>query len=145
MHKKDIGHLIKLISDGVRSTIDTHVKKYDLTCSQLRALGYIDRNGGRVTQKQLEDFLEVSHPTVVGLINRLEKNGFVKCHFDEKNKKRKIVFADEKAEALSEDMAKNRIQTEEMLLNGLSAEEIAELERLLNIVYENVKTKNQER
>ncbi len=139
MEKKDIGHMFKLISDGIRAKIDTNVKEHDLTCSQLRILGYLNKNGGKVTQKQLEDFLEVSHPTVVGLINRLEKNGFVKTYFDQNDKRHKIICEDEKAVAFSIQMENQRSKTEEVLLDGLTSDEINELERLLNIVYNNVK------
>lgn len=139
MKRKDIGHMFKLISDGIRARIDTNLKDFDLTCSQLRILGYLNKNGGRVTQKQLEDFLEVSHPTVVGLINRLEKNGFVRTYFDKENKRHKIVCEDERAVALSIQMEKQRDETEEILLRGLSAEEISELKRMLDIVHNNIK------
>lgn len=139
MEKKDIGHMFKLISDGIRAKIDTNVKEHDLTCSQFRILGYLNKNGGKVTQKQLEDFLEVSHPTVVGLINRLEKNGFVKTYFEEDNKRHKIICEDEKAIAFSIQMEKQRNQIENLLLDGLTPDEINELERLLRIVHSNVK------
>lgn len=141
MPKKDIGHLFKIISDGIRSQIDSQLRDQDLTCSQLRLLGYLDRNSGKATQKQLEDFLEVSHPTVVGIINRLEKNGYVESYFDENNKRSKIIVSGEKAIALSKQARKQRKQTDEILLNGLSEEEVKELVRLLNIVYNNIKNK----
>ena len=139
LEKKDTGHMFKLISDGIRAKIDTNVKEHDLTCSQLRILGYLNKNGGSITQKKIEDFLGVSHPTVVGLINRLEKNGFVKTHFDKGDKRRKIISEDEKAVALYIQMENQRRQIEELLLKGLTESEINELERMLNIVYNNVK------
>lgn len=139
MEKKDIGHLLKLISDGIKSRFDASLKEHDLTCSQLRILGYLNKNGGSITQKQLEEFLGVSHPTVVGLINRLEKNGFVRTHFDKNNKRHKIVCEDEKAVTLSIQMENQRSQIEKLLLTGLAPDEISELERMLNIVYNNVK------
>ncbi|MBR2315233.1 MAG: MarR family transcriptional regulator [Clostridia bacterium] len=139
MEKKDIGHLLKLISDGIKAKFDTSLREHDLTCSQLRILGYLNKNNGNVTQKQLEEFLGVSHPTVVGLINRLEKNGFVKTCFDKNDKRRKIIFEEKKAVTLSIQMENQRNQIEELLLSGLNADEINELERMLNIVYNNVK------
>ncbi len=141
MPKKDIGHLFKIISDGISSQIDSQLRDQDLTCSQLRLLGYLDRNSGKATQKQLEDFLEVSHPTVVGIINRLEKNGYVESYFDENNKRSKIIVSGDKAVDLSKQARKQRKQTDEILLNGLSEEEVKELVRLLNIVYNNIKNK----
>ena len=139
MEKKDIGHLLKLISDGIKARFDTSLKEHDLTCSQLRILGYLNKSNGNVTQKQLEEFLGVSHPTVVGLINRLEKNGFVRTHFDKSDKRHKIISEDEKAVALSIQMENQRSQIEATLLTGLTADEINELERMLNIVYSNIK------
>lgn len=142
MQHKDIGHMFKIISDGVHAHIDSNLKEHDLTCTQLRLLGYLEHNSGKATQKQVEDFLEVSRPTVVGIINRLEKNGYVNTYIDENNNRSKVIVVGQKAHALSQQMSNQRDEAENILIKGLSEKEVAELKRFLDIVYTNIRNSN---
>ena len=61
---------------------DNDLKTQDLTFSQAQVLVVIERNGGTIAQKEIEKILDVSHPTIVGLVNRLHEKGFVECEVD---------------------------------------------------------------
>ena len=69
----DIGHLIKIVDEQLKKRFDKDLQKFDLTLSQMRVLWFLKSKGGRTSQKDIEDFLQVSHPTVVGLISRLKE------------------------------------------------------------------------
>lgn len=137
--EKDIGYLLKAISEKMRSRVDTRMKSYDLTLSQGRVLHFIEYKGGSVTQKEIEESLEVSHPTVVGLLSRLQKNGFIECLYDVQHGKNKIVRMSEKAREFSEETARDREKSERELVEGLNENEVKELKRLLGILYKNSK------
>lgn len=114
------------------------MKSYNLTFSQCRVLGYVERSGGKATQKQIEEYLQVSHPTVVGLLSRLKENGFIECKFDCEYGKNKVVTLTAKAEAFSKQMKNSHKKSEETLLSGFSEAEKAQLERMLLLMWENV-------
>lgn len=78
--------------------------------------------------------MQVSHPTVVGIVSRLEKNGFVVCSFDEKDRRNKIVCATNKALNTTDSMIIGKRKMEESLTNGLSEAELAELRRIINLM-----------
>ena len=77
--EKDIGYYIKRINDKLKAGFDAYLCDVDLTSSQARVIEYVYWNGGMVTQKEIEVFLDVAHPTVVGIVNRLEKKGYLNC------------------------------------------------------------------
>lgn len=133
----DIGRYVKLINDRIKISMDASLKESGLTLSQTRVLGYIHSRGGRTTQKEIEDFLEVSHPTVVGIISRLEKKGFLSCYFDPDNKRSKVVCNTKKAKELSVFVEREIKRVEERLTAGLSEKEIGELRRMLQMIYNN--------
>lgn len=137
--KREISYLLKLINDSFRSKVDTQLRSADMTVSQSRVLFFIRQSGGETTQKKIEEFLEVSHPTVVGLLSRLQKSGYIECGYDEKHGKNKIVRATEKAFNFSDEMENFFNINNEKLVEGLSEEEKTELQRLLTILYENVR------
>ena len=85
-----------------------------------------------VTIKEIEDYLQVSHPTVVGIVSRMEKNGFLTSRYERTSK---VVTLTQKAQATGEDMLNTMIKQDEILFKGLSKEEVAELNRILIIIY----------
>ena len=138
MRKRDIGYLIKNINDKLKAKADADLKHYNLTLAQSRVLTFLHFNGGQATQKEIEVFLDVSHPTVVGIVSRMEQNGHVISWIDENDKRNKIVKLTEAAEALSMDMEHDISENERKMLASVSAEDIEQLRELLLAVYKNL-------
>ncbi len=138
MENEDIGYLFKRIHDRLKMSADAVFEKNNLTSSQARLMEFVDVKGGQVTQKSIEEYLRVSHPTVVGIVSRLERSGFLECHMDPEDKRNKIVCMTEKAFSVGNELAEGRIMTEQKLLNHMSQQEIAELRSLLDRVYRNL-------
>lgn len=137
MLKNDVGYLIKSINDKLKVRADAELKKYHLTMSQSRVLIYLRSRGGQATQKEIETFLDVAHPTVVGLVSRMEQNGYVTCWPCEDGRN-KYVKLTPQAEVIDKDMQENMHANEEMLLAPLSPEERERLRDLLLTVAEHL-------
>lgn len=135
MEQYPIGCLLKMITDKIKIQADANLAQHDLTLTQSRVLGYLARNGGTATQKEIEGFLQVSHPTVVGIIGRMEQNGFVYCWLDPADKRSKIVCQTEHAAAIAQDMHATIQATEQQMLRSLTPEQIAALESALRTIY----------
>lgn len=138
MPQKDIGYLIKNINDKLKVKADADLKHSNLTLAQSRVLAFLDSQGGQATQKEIEVYLEVSHPTVVGIISRMEQNGHLQCWVDETDKRNKIVALTEQAKALGEEMKQRILANEKMLLASLSDADIKKLKQMLLIIYNNL-------
>ncbi len=134
----NIGILIHRIDKRIKANMDISLNRYDLTYSQSQVLLFLRLNEGKLSQKKLQDMMRCSHPTMVGLIQRLEANGFVRTYTDETDKRFKIVELTDKALAFGNDMRKTREQNEKAMLKGLQKEEKEILMDLLNKVYENI-------
>ena len=137
MLKNDVGYLIKGINDKLKVKADAELKQYNLTMAQCRVLTYLSSQGGQTTQKEIEVFLNVSHPTVVGIVSRMEQNGYVTCWPCEDGRN-KYVKLTAQAEAIDRDMQENMHANEEMLLAPLSPEERERLRDLLLTVAEHL-------
>lgn len=138
MAQKDIGYLIKNINDKLKVKADADLKHSNLTLAQSRVLAFLDSRGGQATQKEIEVYLEVSHPTVVGIISRMEQNGHLRCWVDETDKRNKIVALTKQAKALGEEMEQRILANEKMLLASLSESDIKKLKQMLLIIYNNL-------
>lgn len=93
----DILYLIKQISNKVQTRSDNQLKERNLTFSQLRLIIAADMEGGKISQKKLEEKLQVSHATVVGLVKRLQKNDYVYTVVDENDRRNRIVCIGQEA------------------------------------------------
>ncbi len=138
MNENDIGLLVKKLADKIKIAVDEQLKDQGLTFSQTLIIDFLAQRGGMATQKEIEDHLQVSHPTVVGIISRLEKNGFVVCSVDEKDRRNKIVRAADKSLNTVDFMRKGRQEMEERLTNGLTEGDRAEFRRIVNLMAKNL-------
>lgn len=134
----DVGFMLKKLNDRLHVQADANFKECGLTFSQVRVLKVLRKNGGQASQKVIEEELSVSHPTVVGIVSRLEKNGFVSCHMDPADRRNKIVCETERALENHRKHKRQIMEVEERLLAGLSEEEIRELKRMLRHLYQNI-------
>lgn len=138
MNEKDIGFLVKRLTDKIKASVDALLKKHDLTFSQTMIIEFLSERGGKASQKEIENYLQVSHPTIVGIVSRLEKNGYVTCFTDEKDRRNKIVLATDKALSMVDVMRDDKSKMEKKLTKGLSEAEIAEFRRIIDILIKNI-------
>lgn len=139
MDSRGIGYLIKSINDKLKVKADESLKDSGLTFSQSRVLAYLNMHDGQATQKEIEDDLGVSHPTVVGIVSRMEQNGFLTTWFDTKQQRSKMVALTEKAMTVGADMDAAIQLQETELLDGLTQEEADVFERALTSIYQKLK------
>ena len=138
MKNRDIGYLIKAINDKLKVRADAELKDCDLTLSQSRVLAFLNSCGGQATQKEIEDFMEVSHPTVVGIVTRMEQKGHVVSWIDPKDRRNKIVQITEHSAAIGRDMQRRVAANEKRMLESLSEEDIETLTGWLTTIYDNL-------
>ncbi len=135
----EIGFLLKKIHDGAMRLSNRSLRGVEITDSQFRVLAYLRANQNReVTQKELEQYLQVSHPTIVGILNRLEQKGMIRCAFDGSHKRNKCVYLTPKEEEIYARGEAFRKEFEAILVKDFTKEEEQLLRRLLEKVNENL-------
>lgn len=139
MRTNDIGFILKNISEIMDKRLNKKLNTMGITCSQMRMLSYLfEHREDEVTQKQLENYLRISHPTTVGLINRLEGKGLIVCKMSEKDRRQKIISLKEPTDNQLRKCKQQKEHSDRHMMDGFSAEEEKELKRLLNKLYINI-------
>lgn len=133
-----VGYQFKIIDERIKVRADEDLKRHDLTLTQTRVLGFLAEMGGRTTQKEIEEDLQVSHPTVVGLVSRMEQKGFLTTRPDPMDRRNKLVELTEKAKMLDETIDMTVEQHDRELLRGFSEQEIDTLKSFLNRIIHNL-------
>lgn len=142
MYRQPVGILLKQITDKIKVSADASLKSRGLTLSQVRMLKFVSDHLDGVTQKAIENHFQVSHPTVVGIITRMEKNGYLECWQDPEDKRNKMVRLTEKARPVAMEMEQEMQKQEKQLLQGLSEEQIDNLYEALYKIFKNVNERN---
>lgn len=136
---KDIGFLLKIISDKLSKMANYFLRNNGVTFSQGRVLHFIyNQKNHEVTQKKIETYLKVSHPAVTGIISRLEEKGFVKSEISVNRRLTKIVQLTEKGIKNHEEAGFNKESHEKILSKKLTDYEKETLIKLLKKVYESL-------
>ena len=135
----DVPFLIRLIYDAIGRASNQELKPIDLTYSQSMVLACLRlRQGKPASVSEIQEFMEISHPTALGLVRRLEKKGFVHIVVDPQDRRARLVILDEEKEKMFAEGERRRFLMEKRLLQGLSDEEQAQFRALLTKVYHNV-------
>ncbi len=136
--ERDIGYLIKIIDERLRAKADADLKEHHLTMAQGQVLTFLYKHDGQATQKEIELFLSISHPAVVGIVSRMEQNGHLTTWFDPKNRRNKIVQMTPDAASMVEMLENCRHHWEQTMLQGFDEDTAVQLQVLLARVCQNL-------
>jgi len=124
--------LLKPIHDRFEARGNIAGQKAGITHSQFRVLLYLNAHSDKiVTQHEMEIAFNVSHPTISGILKRMEENGFVKTQYVQEAKKQKQVFLTEKGKNAIKIMDKSKDHDDSELSKLFTEEELGQLEDYL--------------
>lgn len=132
---------MKMVTDRADAIFAQRVGTLRVTAPQCRLLMYLESRGGAgVSQRDIEQYLGVSHTTVKGLLQRLEEKGYVRTAFDSKDRRVKHAYLTPDFLQLMAQAKDAMHDFEEQLMRGFSAEETEQLRSMLERIYHNTLT-----
>ena len=139
MKHNNTGFYIKRISDYIEADANRALEQYGITCSQARVLEFLLKSQGRtIIQKDIENFFEIKHPTVIGILQRMEAKGLIVSSVDPQDKRQKIITLTESAFEMEKMIADHVEDAEKRMAEGMTEEELETIKRLLYKVYKNI-------
>ena len=139
MQHNNTGFYIKRISDYIETDANRALEQYGITFSQARVLSFLLKSQDKVTiQKDIEEFLELKHPTVIGILQRMEAKGIIVSSVDPQDKRQKVITLTAAAFELEKAIADHVEDAEQRMAEGMTSEELEEIKRLLYKVYKNI-------
>jgi len=110
----------------------------DLSPIQCEIFIMLQDNGGSMTQRDLEVYLDLSKSTLSGVLRTMEKNGFVEKVASETDRRVMVVtLTDEGKEAYSQAMKKFE-ELDRIVFAGLDEEELAAFSKVLEKIRVNI-------
>ena len=113
-----------------------------LTSVQLLVLGRIsllESNGvSEINQRDLEEAMQVTHPTMTGIIKRLENKGFVSCMPSPADRRYKKITCTKQGAGIHEELAEQDREVLLELCQGFTQQDIDMLHDLTGRLMENL-------
>lgn len=137
--EKDAGFYIKRIHDAVTAKINEQLRPYDITASQADLLGYLKHEAPQpATLSDIEQHFHLTHPTVVGLIKRLESKGMITTEIDNTDHRRRLVLLTKQALTVEKTLSQTVTCVKEHFMRGINNEEQQQLNQWLQQIYKNL-------
>lgn len=107
--------------------------EYDLSAAQFRIIKFLYAQSSKSARiVDLEKQYSITHPTALGLVDQLEKKGYVKRIPNPNDKRGKLVSLTNKANSMKKELEKIGDNIEQQFTKNLTVQECEQLARLLN-------------
>lgn len=125
------------VNRKLRTMFDNRVKTRGLTLSRARLLMHLGKGDG-ATQAELASALEVEQPSMVSLIDALEKKGLVERRAVEGDRRAKGIFLTKAARREAEAILEFADELRGQILQGIEEEDLAVAMRVLSKIARNI-------
>ncbi len=119
-------------------SVDRRLAPHKMTRVQWNALYYIDLNEGEtITQRQLADCMGLREPTMVRLIDRMEKNGLLKREPSKMDRRQNNLVLTKKGKETNSKLMVIMERFKEDTIKGIPESDLRTFKRVLNQMIEN--------
>lgn len=126
------GHHFRVLHWCTAGLLNEAVAEFGLTASQGRILGYIANQSEAPCAKDLEDFFHLSHPSISGVLKRLEQKGFLEFRCDEEDRRCRRIYLLPKGIECHANIVSQIECIESQITRGFSPEEQSQFRDFLN-------------
>ena len=125
------GHKIRILHWQFDQTVSNALAQMDLTSAQGHIMGFLSHREEPPCSRDIEEAFHLSHPTVSGLLARLEKKGFIEFRPDPDDRRCKRIYMLPKGNACHETIHRIICENEDKVVTGFSDDEKELFEQLL--------------
>ncbi len=132
-----VGYWICATSHMLRRALDSELARENITFRQWEVLAWIAMEG-ELSQVQLAEKLGIEAPTLAGILSRMERDGWLQRSSCSKDRRRKLINATEKAEAVWERALACCRQVRARAVSGISEDELTQLKSICERMRQNL-------
>lgn len=145
MEYREVGPEIKRLGNEIHSSIDAYraASGDDLTIMQCWIIGFLyDEREQAVFQKDIEAKFSIARSTATGILQLMEKKGYIVRQMDERDARMKQLALTEKGLKQRENTMRNIQNLEARLRKGISEEELDTFFRVIRKMRKNIESEH---
>lgn len=132
------GPKLRVLVSLIDQQISASLEDMELTCSQGHVMGFLIHRETMPCPRDVEEAFSLSHPTVSGLLSRLEKKGFLELIPDDQDRRCKRIRVLPKGRQSMDRLHTGIRKTEENLVADFTPEEKEQFFLLLDRAIRNL-------
>ena len=141
--EQSIGAWLTLATQTYHRAVSDELAPHGITYRQSMVLGWLALEGD-LSQTELAARMMVEPPTLVGILDRMERDGWITRHNCPGDRRKKIIRANPAAEPVWEKIVECALRVRQRAIEGFSEHELDALKALLRRVQQNLKDYNGE-
>ena len=125
------GHSVRILYWCTDQTVTSTLASMDLTSAQGHIMGFISHCDHPPCCRDIEEEFHLSHPTVSGILSRLEKKGFIEFRPDIRDRRCIRIYIMPRGAECNEWIHKTILANEEQMVRGFTDGEKAQFAAFL--------------
>jgi MarR family transcriptional regulator for hemolysin len=127
----DFGFNVARLARRLRQAVDAELQAFGLTDATWRPLAYVGRLGGGVRQKELATAMSIEGPSLVRLLDNLERRGLIERREDESDRRARSIYLTRAGRDLAVRVAKVGTEIQTRALANVPAADLEICQRVL--------------
>ena len=132
-----VGYWVIMAADDFRRALSDEVAPHGITYRQCQVLGWLALHGP-LSQAELAERMRIEPPTLVGILDRMERDGWLRRESCSSDRRKKLIRPTGNAEPVWSKIVACGRRVRERATRGLSDEQLAELRQMLRTVQQNL-------
>ena len=136
--ESSVGFVVNTTAKAFQKALDAELRKnVGVTISQWRVISTLTRQPG-ITQKEIANRVGVEGSTLVPIIDKMEKDGFVKRKLDDEDRRINRIYLTTKADELWNSMIECALKIRKLSTKEISEEQIKSTLDILRKISKNL-------
>src|SRR5262245_2499712 len=114
-----------------RTKLDQRLRPLGLSQGKWRTLVHLSQGGNKLTQKEIAERMGIEEPTLAGLLDRLQKAGWIKRRESPNDRRCKIVHLQRRSKAILDEIFNTAQGLRHELIEDISQDDLEACVRVL--------------
>ncbi len=137
--ENSVGCWLHVASQEYQRAMNEELAPQGITFRQCQVLAHLAMSGP-LSQADLAQKLEIEPPTLVGILDRMERDGWIRRQACDDDRRRKLVHATKTAEPVWSKIVACAQRVRMQATRGMSSAQLAQLKELLELLRQNLET-----
>jgi MarR family transcriptional regulator for hemolysin len=142
--ENSVGYWVCQASHALQRAFNEELAPQGVTFRQAQVLGCLAL-AGRLSQTELAERMRIEPPTLVGILDRMERDGWIRRDADKTDRRRKFIEPTAAAGPVWTRIVAVAKRVRTCATRGMTASQLAQLKKLLAIVQANLAEAEEQR
>jgi MarR family transcriptional regulator for hemolysin len=135
--EESVGYWLTIATQAVHRALNDELGPHGITYRQSQVLAWLALEG-ELTQAELASRMMIEPPTLVGILDRMERDGWIKREGSLTDRRKKLIRPDPAAEPVWEKIVSCARRVRAHALEGMTPDEVETALSLLRRIHQNI-------